>query len=155
MEFEIMNELMTSTVAQLFTINRTSHLKFFKNSSQLNESKSEIPIGNRSSSNLNAHLNESQGDSLEWVGGSGKQFLEESLKRLQIDPKRYTYKDVVITQIGTDELNKVKRNVKNELKKYDQTFVHLFMRQPAKTDKEPLRPLYMFYKKLKQLIHKK
>ena len=33
MEFEILNEIMTSTVAQLFTINRQSHLKFFKNSS--------------------------------------------------------------------------------------------------------------------------
>ena len=51
-----------------------------------------------------------------------------------------------------DELNKIKRNVKNELKKYDQTFIHLFFRQPAKSDKEPLRPLYMFYKKLKTLI---
>lgn len=33
MEFEILNEIMTGTVAQLFTINRSSHLKFFKNSS--------------------------------------------------------------------------------------------------------------------------
>jgi hypothetical protein len=54
-----------------------------------------------------------------------------------------------------DELNKIKKNVKNELKRYDQTFVSKFFRQPAKTDKEPLRPLYMYYKKLKQLIDKK
>ena len=69
MEFEILNELMTSTVAQLFTINRQCHLKFFKNSSQLNESKVDIPIGNRSTSNLNA-LNESQliANSVDWVG---------------------------------------------------------------------------------------
>ena len=28
----------------------------------------------------------------------------------------------------------------------------MFSRSPAKTDKEPLRPLYMYYKKLKTLI---
>ena len=71
MEFEILNEIMTGTVAQLFTINRTSHLKFFKNSSQLNESKNEIPIGRGSTSNLNppGSLNESQlvANAAEWV----------------------------------------------------------------------------------------
>jgi hypothetical protein len=56
-EFDVLNEIMTSTVAQLFTINRTSHLKFFKNSSQLNESKVDIPIGRGSTTNLT--LNES------------------------------------------------------------------------------------------------
>ena len=59
-EFDVLNEIMTSTVAQLFTINRQSHLKFFKNSSQLNESKVDIPIGRASTSNLNnPNLNES------------------------------------------------------------------------------------------------
>ncbi len=88
MEFEILNELMTSTVAQLFTINRSSHLKFFKNSSQLNESKNEIPIGRAtSSSNLNAGLNESQvaGTSTsapEWVCTQGVKFMEDSVNRL-------------------------------------------------------------------------
>ena len=57
MEFEILNEIMTSTVAQLFTINRQSHLKFFKNSSQLNESKIDIPLNRaNSSSALNDSL---------------------------------------------------------------------------------------------------
>lgn len=81
--------------------------------------------------------------------------MEDSVHRLQIDTKLLYYCNTVITQLSVDELNKLKRNVKNELKKYDQTFIALFFRQPAKTDKEPLRPLYMFYKKLKQLITKK
>ena len=65
-----------------------------------------------------------------------------------------TFKEVVISMLGKDELNLIKRNVKNELKRYDQTFQHLFFKQPTKTDKEPLRPLYMFYKKLKNLLVK-
>lgn len=61
MEFEILNEIMTSTVAQLFTINRTSHLKFFKNSSQLNESKIDIPLNRAGSSTaLNENGNQQQ-----------------------------------------------------------------------------------------------
>jgi len=95
----------------------------------------------------------SQGD---WVNREGRKFLDESLKRLKIEPKSYV---VIgrgpITDISIDDLNSVKRKVKVELKRYDQTFTMLFLRQPCKDDKEPLRPLYMFYKKLKQVITKK
>jgi len=51
-----------------------------------------------------------------------------------------------------DELQKIKRSVKSELKRYDQSFVQVFFRQPGKQEKEPLRPLYMYYKRLKTLI---
>ena len=43
-----------------------------------------------------------------------------------IDPKKYTFKDASITNLSVEELNKLKRNVKNELKRYDQTFVQIF-----------------------------
>ncbi len=75
--------------------------------------------------------------------------MDDAMARLQIDTKRYTFKDTVITQLTLEDLNKVKRLVKNELKKYDQTFKSLFFKEPAKSDKEALRPLYMYYKKLK------
>jgi len=39
--------------------------------------------------------------------------------------------------------------VKNELKVYDQAFVTKFGRVPNRAEKEPMRNLYMFYKKLK------
>jgi hypothetical protein len=161
MEMEILNEIMTSTVASLFTINRTSHLKFFKNSSQLNESKNDIPIGRASNTNLllntNGNLNESSvstnpGD---WVSQEGKKFQEDAIVRLKIDTRRFLYMEQEIGKLSIEELNKIKKNVKNELKRYDQTFVSKFYRQPAKHDKEPLRPLYMYYKKLKQLLDKK
>jgi len=93
MEFEILNEIMTSTVAQLFTINRQSHLKFFKNSSQLNESKIDIPLNRaNSSSALNESLTAQQPSnqsSDNWVVTHGKKFLEDAKERLMIgnDPK--------------------------------------------------------------------
>ena len=103
MEFEILNEIMTSTVAQLFTINRQSHLKFFKNSSQLNESKIDIPLNRaNSSSALNESLSQqqalpngaAQSSSDVWVSTHGKKFLEDARERLAIgnDPKNQMFR---------------------------------------------------------------
>jgi len=94
MEYEILNEIMTGTVAQLFTINRQSHLKFFKNSSQLNESKIDIPM-NRAASTESALAGGQSGANTEaWVATHGKKFLEDARERLMIgsDPRQWTYK---------------------------------------------------------------
>jgi Asp-tRNA(Asn)/Glu-tRNA(Gln) amidotransferase A subunit family amidase len=157
MEFEILNEIMTSTVAQLFTINRQSHLKFFKNSSQLNESKIDIPLNRAgSSTNLGGEALGPQNNSAadNWVATHGKKFLEESRERLMIgnDPKQWMYRGQPLQALNVDELSRIKRSVKSELKRYDQAFVQVLFRQPGKQEKEPLRPLYMYYKKLKTLI---
>ena len=110
-EYEVLNEIMTSTVAQLFTINRLKP-------SQLNESKIDIPLGRSSTASLNGDKQQYTNAS-EWVSTQGKKFLEDSLARLQIDTKKYTFREQTITQLTVEELNKIKRNVKNELKKYD------------------------------------
>ena len=44
--------------------------------------------------------------------------------------------------------------MKNELKYYDQAFIHRFQRPPNRTEKEPMRQIYMYYKRLKQFINK-
>lgn len=54
-----------------------------------------------------------------------------------------------------EELLHEKRRVKNELKNYDTSFRSIFGRLPKKEEKEPMRPLYMYYKKLKQAISRK
>lgn len=48
-----------------------------------------------------------------------------------------------------------KKRVKNELKVYDQAFQSKFNRIPSRSEKEPMRNLYMYYKRLKQAIVKK
>lgn len=120
MEFEILNEIMTSTVAQLFTINRQSHLKFFKNSSQLNESKIDIPMNRSSSIEVNGQAqNPSTAEA--WVASHGKRFLEDARERLMIgnDPKQWLFKGQPLQSLSLDELARVKRSVKSELKRYD------------------------------------
>ena len=54
-----------------------------------------------------------------------------------------------------DDLNSEKKRVKNELKVYDQEFINRFKRAPNRTEKEPMRNLYMYYKRLKQYIEKR
>lgn len=54
-----------------------------------------------------------------------------------------------------DDLQNEKKRVKNELKVYDQEFINRFKRAPNRTEKEPMRNLYMYYKRLKQYIEKR
>lgn len=42
--------------------------------------------------------------------------------------------------------------MKEQLKDYDNMFINKFNKLPTRTEKEPLRPLYMYYKRLKQGI---
>jgi len=43
MEFDILNELLTQSVAQLFTDNQLKHQNMLKNSTQMGQDKREIP----------------------------------------------------------------------------------------------------------------
>ncbi|OII73583.1 uncharacterized protein cubi_03381 [Cryptosporidium ubiquitum] len=46
-------------------------------------------------------------------------------------------------------LSNLKKQIKQELKKFDSDFQIIYGRTPSKTDKEPLKPLYLLYKQLK------
>jgi len=54
-----------------------------------------------------------------------------------------------------NDLESEKKKVKNELKVYDQDFISRFKRAPTRSEKEPMRNLYMYYKRLKQYIEKR
>ena len=55
-----------------------------------------------------------------------------------------------LVDYSMDELNFEKKRLKNELKIYDQAFLGRFNRIPDRKEKEPMRDLYMYYKRLKQ-----
>ncbi|KAH8582058.1 coiled coil [Cryptosporidium sp. chipmunk genotype I] len=46
-------------------------------------------------------------------------------------------------------LRTLKRKIKQELKKFDSDFQMLYGKLPSKSDKEPLKPLYILYRNLK------
>ena len=60
-----------------------------------------------------------------------------------------------IETMSVDGLANEKKKVKNELKSYDNDFSLNFKRQPNHDEKEPLRPLYVYYKKLKESLTKR
>ena len=55
---------------------------------------------------------------------------------------------------SNEDLQREKKKVKTELKVYDQSFMSRFKRLPNRVEKEPMRNLYMYYKRLKQCIAK-
>ena len=57
--------------------------------------------------------------------------------------------------MSVERLNNEKKKVKNELRNYDNDFNELFKYQPSSDEKQPFRPLYVYYKKLKEYINKK
>lgn len=78
--------------------------------------------------------------------------LQEAMQRLNLDSTRINGKHLL--SYTMEELNMEKKRVKNELKVYDQTFLNKFGRVPQRTEKEPMRHIYMYYKRLKQAISK-
>ncbi|CDJ58749.1 hypothetical protein, conserved [Eimeria maxima] len=51
-----------------------------------------------------------------------------------------------------EELQQAKKQLKQELRSYNISFAAHFGRQPLKQDKEPLRPVYMHYQRIKQRL---
>lgn len=120
MEYDILNEIITSTVGQLF-----------------NPGKKQAP----------------DTDNASWVQVEGPRRLQESMTRLRMDAASTQGRDLPTRSL--EDLLLEKRKVKRELKNYDQSFMSQFGRLPTREEKEPMRPLYMFYKKLKQAISRK
>ena len=131
MEYEILNEILTSTVGSLFLGVKKGVEE------EMRQSFSSLPPANPS----------------DWVKVEGKARLEASMRRLKLDNNSVHGRELLAKSL--EELQQEKRKVKNELKMYDSSFRGVFGREPKREEKEPMRPLYMYYKKLKQAITKK
>jgi hypothetical protein len=91
-------------------------------------------------------------------GWSGGMFYEQAIARLGL--KKATLSRMIerdeefLKHYGNNlvELVKVKKVIKNELKEYDTAFKSATGRDPARSDKEPMRLLYTLYRKLREMI---
>jgi hypothetical protein len=155
MEFDVLNEIITGTVARLFT-DLNKHANFTKTSSQMGQDKSEIPRndgGNMSSrSEMRGGGAAEDSPVAQWLMVDAKQRLMDTMTKLGLDGQKISGKH--LQTYAFEELMQEKKKVKNELKYYDQAFVSRFSRPPSRTEKEPMRMIYMYYKKLKQYITK-
>jgi len=87
-----------------------------------------------------------------WIKKEGPIRLYEALENLNLDIK--SIDRVNLSALTYEQLCNEKKNVKNELKKYDAEFALVFKRNPEREEKEPMRPLYIYYKKIKQYLVK-
>ena len=87
-----------------------------------------------------------------WLASEGPTLLQESLKKLKLDEKQIH--KTSMEGMSLTELEEKKKQVKNELKRYDLAFEGVFNRPPIRNEKEPMRPLYIYYKLIKQSLTK-
>lgn len=90
----------------------------------------------------------------EWMDKEAPKRLKEAFKKLGLEEtlmksNRKVELEQYIDSMTVDGLANEKKKVKNELKNYDNDFYSNFKKQPNHEEKEPLRPLYVYYKKLK------
>lgn len=157
MEFDILNDILYSTVSNLFP-NKAMHLNFFiKDEEQF---KADIPRSSSRKDDL--HLNSNNKEMRDfnnpilyenWKNKESKKRLEEAIKRLNLDESRIKSKS--LSAFPLEHLMSEKAKVKNELKKYDNEFTDMFNRAPNRAEKEVMRPIYLYYKNLKSTLDAK
>lgn len=91
-----------------------------------------------------------QGLTTSWSNEEGRGMLREALNRLDLREDHVAHPDV--NRMGRHELSSEKRRVKQELKRYDAEFRRQLMRLPTHSEKEPMRPLYVYYRRLKNML---
>jgi hypothetical protein len=85
-----------------------------------------------------------------WTMDEGKQRMREAFKRLDLPEDAASHAH--LEKMDRHELSNEKRRVKQELKRYDADFRRQFSRLPTHSEKESMRPLYVYYRRLKTLI---
>ena len=89
----------------------------------------------------------------EWLKKNAIEILQRSVKNVGIELNLIeTQEKAKLKNMGLRDLQDRKRKVKNELKFYDTSFESAFKRFPNRDEKEPMRPLYVYYKFLKQAL---
>lgn len=85
-----------------------------------------------------------------WSSEEGKQRLRDAFERLGLPEDAAAHTN--LEKMDRHELANEKRRVKQELKRYDADFRRQFSRLPTHSEKESMRPLYVYYRRLKTLI---
>eukprot|EP00743_Colponemidia_sp_Colp-15_P002689 GILK01002914.1.p1 GENE.GILK01002914.1~~GILK01002914.1.p1 ORF type:complete len:271 (-),score=54.77 GILK01002914.1:183-995(-) len=86
-----------------------------------------------------------------WIDKQAVVLLREAAARLHLDLDNVQKSEVSAWTFS--ELAEEKRKVKNELKTYDNTFKKSHQRLPSREEKEPMRPIYQYYRQVKQMLN--
>lgn len=145
---QVMNEILTQTVSRLFKFRpQESSLK-------VNEIQATQPTPTQEEELEEEEAQEIVNMTLHhWIQSEGPKRLRGALKKLRLTEGMCQSNN--FESYNAHELNTEKKKVKNELKEYDSAFVGYFNRNPGRADKEPMRPLYMYYQNLRKCISRR
>lgn len=160
MEVNILNDLLNRSISNIFQ-NKSKHLSYLsfdedeEFSSEYLEKQLTLDLSNKTQKS-----NQSGKSKAEilctpelWQSTIGKKKFEESMKTLNLDAQKIKSKH--ITSMTLEQIQEEKAKVKSELKKYDADFVEVFKKAPTRHDKEVMKPLYIYYRAIKNAIEKK
>lgn len=91
-----------------------------------------------------------EGPVLSWSSEERKQRYLSALRRLELNEEMLTSKRM--TGMSKSELGQEKKRVKAELKRYDTDWKRQFKVLPNHSQKEVMRPLYLYYRRLKNQL---
>ena len=174
MDIEILNDLLNRTISSLF-LNKEKHINYFTREDDNLNYPLDIQINNNKNMHLNNNQNKNYSESQYknenfdnqyenidennlctpelWIKTIGKKKFEDRLKKLNLDEKKINSK--FLQNFSLQNLLIEKAKVKNELKKYDNDFKKVFKQMPSRNEKEIMKPLYIYYKTIKNNIEKK
>lgn len=160
MEVDILNDLLNRSISNIFQ-NKSKHLSYLsfdedeEFSSEYLEKQLTLDLNNKTQKPN--QTNKSKSETLctpeLWQSTIGKKKFEESMKTLNLDTQKIKSKH--ITSMTLEQIQEEKAKVKSELKRYDADFVEVFKKAPTRHDKEVMKPLYIYYRALKNAIEKK
>ena len=85
-----------------------------------------------------------------WAMKKGQSIFMESMRKLGLDAN--IIRNKMYNQMSLEALKEEKAKVKNELKFYDSSFIEEFGIPPSRENKEIMKPLYLYYRSLKNAI---
>lgn len=153
MEMNILNEILSSTVSGLFS-NKIKHIKYIEEytSPRYKGVSAKECDGKEERTKTQQTKNKSQTVE-EWTQTIGKSKVSESARLLNLDKSKI--KNTDYTHYDEIWLIEEKDKIKEELKKYDEGFFSYFNRNPNNSEKEIMRPIYIYYKLIKKAIETK
>lgn len=86
-----------------------------------------------------------------WSYEEGRKRMRDALMRLNLREEDLV-RNAEMSKMSKAELSHEKKQVKQELKRYDAEFRKHFMRLPTHVEKEPMRVLYIYYRRVKSLL---
>lgn len=159
MEVDILNDLLNRTISNIFQ-NKSKHLSYLsfnedeEFSSEYIEKQLTLDTKKQKATEAQTKTEPEKLCTPElWITTIGKKKFEESMNSLNVTLQKIKSKFYISMTI--EQLLAEKAKVKLKLKEYDACYEKIFNKLPTRHEKEVMKPLYIYYRSLKNAIEKR